>query len=124
MSNILKVLESAVIPSMLAETAHLAIATLGEGVVLNQGGGTPQSSMEFAKTYALRRDIGYFGKQRIYGLDETIALLDSFDRPVNLSYVQTGKGLVSIWREAKDQSICGLLLIPTDQGGRVVDPLS
>jgi len=110
-SNILQILESAAIPPALAEIAHLAIATLDGESVLNQGEGAPQSSTEFAKTYALRRDIGYFGKQKVYGLNETIALLGSADRAVSLSYVQEAKGLVSIWRETKDQSICGLLLM-------------
>ncbi len=111
MSNIRQILESAAIHPTLVETARLAIATLDGELVLTQGEGTPQSSADFAKSYALRRDIGYFGKHKVYGLNETIALLGSAERAVSLSYAQAAAGLVSIWREAKDQSICGLLFM-------------
>ena len=92
----------------------MAIAILEGEFVLNQGEGIPQSSAVYAKIYALRREIGYFGKNKVYGLNETIALLESEDLEVNLSYIEVKKGVVTIWRTLKDQSICGLLLMQPD----------
>ena len=113
MTNLRQVLERAAMSPSLAETARLALAITGgdESLAISHGEGTPQSSKEFAKTYALRRGMGYFGKRKVAGLDETIALLDSADRVVRLSYVQMEKALISIWLEEPGQSICGLLVM-------------
>ena len=113
MINLRQILERAAIPPSLAETARLALAITGEDAPLSidHGEGTPQSSKSFAKIYALRRSIGYFGKRKVTGLDETIALLNSTDRLVRLSYVQMENALIAIWLEEPSQSICGLLII-------------
>lgn len=113
-SNIPHFLNCDSIPPTLEAIAQMAIVILDGELVLNQGEGIPQSSAVYAKIYALRRDIGYFGKQKVYGLNETIALLTSKDREVSLSYIEVKKGMVLIWRDIADQSICGLLLIQSD----------
>ena len=114
MNDIRQILERATNHPIFGKTARIAITLIDEekgSMPISHGKGNPQSSKEFAKTYAIRRNAAYFGKKKVYGLNETIELLDSSEREVCLSYVQMEKALISIWSEEPSQSICGLLVI-------------
>ena len=99
-------------PSLL-EVAHKAIAAVSkvDAPVSTGMAEQPQSSKDVAKTYALRRDIGYFGQKSIYGLAETIASLSSEDCLVTLCYMQLPKALVSIWVGLGTHVVHGVVMV-------------
>jgi hypothetical protein len=117
MNKLRQLLELALNDSLWEETARLAIKLIDSSTPLsiNIGDGAPQSSKELAKTYALRRSMKYFGKSSVFGLDETIELLDKSDRAVRLCYIQMDRSLIFICIEEYSQMLCGLLIIKSDE---------
>lgn len=78
--------------------------------VLCETGGA-QSSTELARTYSVRRNIGYFDKKKVDGLDATIESLGARERSVCLLYAQIGTALISVWVETETPAVAGLLVI-------------
>jgi hypothetical protein len=112
MSDFQQILETALHNPQFANVAQRASILIERAGKLpaSYGTGDLQSSAEFAKTYAIRRSIGYFDKERVRGLDETIQSLDLNDRPVRLLYAQIGETLISIWVEEHGDTVAGLLV--------------
>lgn len=73
------------------------------------GPGQPAESI--AKIHAFRKRSGYYAKASIVGLDETIeALSNGGDTPVRLGVIETNRGTVAAWLDARDVPL-GLLIL-------------
>lgn len=113
MSIFLKILKTAARSGPFMETANLALDIFGSGqsFMVSEGEDSLQSSQEVARIYSIRRDINYFKKRRVSGLDETISFLYETDRDVRCIYAYSEKILISIWYKDSDQLVCGVLVI-------------
>lgn len=74
--------------------------------------GPEQSSKALAELQRFRTASGYYKKDHIFGLEESISCLSAHDVPVRLGVVEPDRGHVAVWVD-QQQNPLGIMIFRT-----------